>query len=365
MTTVIHERARAMIEPNLSPDEPFRLDALRKLNQLDTPLEERFERLTRMAQRLLGVPVAAISLVDGDRQWYKSVQGSNITQTSRSISFCGHTILQDEPLHVPDAREDPRFHDNPLVTGDSKVVFYLGCPVHAQDGSKIGAFCAVDHQPHPISQEDMQTLLDLAAMVENELGRPCQAAADKEMIKEAIIRRRSEVDPLTRVWNRDAVFELLDIRIQHATASGTGVAVIMADVDGLQAINAHLGSAMGDDVLRQVAKRALGAARGVDSVGRYGGDEFAIVLSECAGLVEARSIAETVRERIGQSPISSDRGQADVSVSVGVVYCPDVSAVDDALMLREVNEAVDRARKQGGNRVEALMFDPKQQRLAA
>src|SRR4051812_23478039 len=84
-----------MIEPQLSPDEPIRLEALRKLKQLDTPLEERFERITRLAQRLLGVPVAGISLVDADRQWFKSMQGWNAEETSRAISFCGHTILED------------------------------------------------------------------------------------------------------------------------------------------------------------------------------------------------------------------------------------------------------------------------------
>jgi diguanylate cyclase (GGDEF)-like protein len=306
-----------------------------------------------------------LTFVDADRQWFKSVQGSNIQETSRAISFCGHTILQDEPLHVPDARKDPRFHDNPLVTGDTKIVFYLGCPVRSQDGSKIGAFCAIDHQPHPISAEDMQTLIDLAAMVENELARPARSAADRELIKEAVVRRRTEVDPLTRVWNRDAVFELLNIRIERAFAAGTGVGIILIDVDDLREINTRLGDFAGDDVLRHVAKRTLGAARDVDSVGRYGADEFAIVLDDCQGLVEARSVAESVVKRICGQPILTDGGSVDVKVSVGVVYCPDATSVTDTLLLREVNSAVHRARQQGGNRVEAAVFMPEGQRTAA
>ena len=106
-----------MIEPPLSPDEPFRLNSLRQLDLLDTPLEERFERITRLGRRLFQTPICAVSLIDADRQWFKSIQGLDAAQTSRDVSFCGHTILQHEILLVQDARLDPRFAKNPLVTG--------------------------------------------------------------------------------------------------------------------------------------------------------------------------------------------------------------------------------------------------------
>ena len=105
------------IPPPLSPDEPIRLEALRSLNIVDTPLEERFERITRMTQRLLGVKIAAISLVESDRQWFKSIQGCDTKETTREISFCGHAILQDDIFVVENADEDERFKDNPMVTG--------------------------------------------------------------------------------------------------------------------------------------------------------------------------------------------------------------------------------------------------------
>src|SRR4051812_17284965 len=109
-----------MIAPPLSPDEPLRLQALHRARLLDTPLEERFERITRIATRLLNVPVSAISLVDAERQWFKSIQGCDLQETPRNISFCGHVILQDNVMIVPDAREDARFSDNPLVSGSPK-----------------------------------------------------------------------------------------------------------------------------------------------------------------------------------------------------------------------------------------------------
>ena len=127
-----------MLEPPVPADEPVRLIALRALNLLDTPAEERFERITRTAIRTFDVPIALISLVDAERQWIKSCQGFAISETPRSISFCGHAILQDQALVIPDARLDPRFVDNPLVTGGPHIRFYAGQPLSASCNSKKG-----------------------------------------------------------------------------------------------------------------------------------------------------------------------------------------------------------------------------------
>src|ERR1700752_1549332 len=116
-----------MLTPALPADENTRLDTLRALNILDTSPEERFDRLTRLAKRLFGVPIALVNLVDADRQWFKSCVGLSATETPRDISFCGHAILGDDILLVPDAGVDERFHDNPLVTGDPNIRFYAGC----------------------------------------------------------------------------------------------------------------------------------------------------------------------------------------------------------------------------------------------
>src|SRR5437660_3237533 len=118
-----------MIPPALPADEPERLAALQALNVLDTPPEERFDRITRVAGRLFGVPIALVSLVDASRQWFKSVQGLAERETAREVSFCGHAILGDDAFVVPDARSDPRFADNPLVTGPLQVRFYAGQPL--------------------------------------------------------------------------------------------------------------------------------------------------------------------------------------------------------------------------------------------
>lgn len=158
-----------MHKPPLPKDEAARLATLQKLKLLDTDFEERYDRITRMAQRLFGVPIALLSLVDRDRQWFKSCQGLNVRETPRDISFCGHAILGDQPLIVDDATNDERFHDNPLVVNDPAIRFYAGEPIKSLEGSKIGTLCIIDRQTRHLSDDDIATLHDLAAMVEHEI----------------------------------------------------------------------------------------------------------------------------------------------------------------------------------------------------
>lgn len=159
-----------MLEPAVPLDEASRLATLRGLNILDTPPEERFDRLTRLARHLIGVPIAVVSLVDSDRQWFKSCQGLDASETPRSISFCGHAILDDQLFIIPDALLDPRFADNPLVTGAPHIRFYAGQPLKAVDGSRLGTLCVIDSKPHHLTQIEQDSLRDLASLVENELN---------------------------------------------------------------------------------------------------------------------------------------------------------------------------------------------------
>ncbi len=158
-----------MREPAMPIDETARLMSLHSLRILDTPSEERYDRLTRMAKRLFGVQIALVSLVDSDRQWFKSKQGLDACETSRAISFCGHAILSREPLIVNDARKDPRFADNPLVTGAPNIRFYAGYPIRDPGGFNIGTLCLIDPEPREMSSDDIEALRDMAEMVEDEI----------------------------------------------------------------------------------------------------------------------------------------------------------------------------------------------------
>ncbi len=151
-------------------DEAQRIEALRSLKILYTEAEERFDRITRSTVAYFKAPVALVSLVDTDRQWFKSCVGVNVSETPRSVSFCGHAILQDEVFVIPDAAADPRFADNPLVTGEMKVRFYAGVPLRGPGGRKVGTLCIMDHAPRQFGEHDRSVLKDFASWAELELN---------------------------------------------------------------------------------------------------------------------------------------------------------------------------------------------------
>ena len=151
-------------------DEPTRLAALRALDLLDTPPEERFDRITRLLGRLLEAPIAIIHFVDADRQWGKSCVGVPSSETPRTTSFCAHAILGEAPLVVADTSVDHRFADNPMVTGEPGIRSYAGAPVHDPGGFRIGTLCVFDFEKRAWSDSDVRTLTALAGWVEVEIA---------------------------------------------------------------------------------------------------------------------------------------------------------------------------------------------------
>ena len=185
-----------MLSPAQPPDEARRLEALRSLSVLDTETEERFDRITRTAVRLFGVPIALVSLVDECRQWFKSKQGLEVAETSRDISFCGHAILGTDALVVPDALKDSRFADNPLVTGPPHIRFYAGSPLRGPDGYNLGSLCLISPEPRGFDEDDRRQLRDLAAWVERELNQVPLARA-LEALQHSEARYRLVTDAST------------------------------------------------------------------------------------------------------------------------------------------------------------------------
>jgi PAS domain S-box-containing protein len=188
----------------LPPNEARRLEAVRSLNLLDSSTEERFDRITRMAARILSVPIAQITLIDENRQFYKSQIGSDVTETPRDKAFCAYTILEDKQLVVPDARLDARFSDNIYVTQDPNLRFYVGNPIAAPDGSLVGTLCVADHVPRVPSEEDLQMLRDLTQLAQNEINLVEVSAAYKiqqEQLRVSEARFREVVDiPGKFIW---------------------------------------------------------------------------------------------------------------------------------------------------------------------
>lgn len=166
-----------MQEAELPRNEAGRVATLHSLGMLDTPREDRFDHYTRVTARIFDTPIAAISLVDRDRQWFKSAEGLDVDETPRNISLCGHAILGDGVFEVRDARRDPRFRDNPLVLEPPHLRFYAGAPLRAPDGHKLGTLCIIDTSPRQLSDADKGKLKRLADMVVGELLRDWDGSA--------------------------------------------------------------------------------------------------------------------------------------------------------------------------------------------
>jgi len=160
----------AMIEAPTPPNEERRLEALRGFDILDTPAEKAFDDLVRLALYICETPIAAVSFIDKDRQWFKSKVGLAVPETKRDISFCAHAItLPNETLIVPDASLDARFSDNPLVTGEPKIRFYAGAPLVTEDGFVLGTLCVIDHVPKELTAAQTKALEVLRNQVMREL----------------------------------------------------------------------------------------------------------------------------------------------------------------------------------------------------
>jgi diguanylate cyclase (GGDEF)-like protein len=291
-----------MIPPAIPMNEASRLDTLRALKILDTSPEERFDRLTRLAKRLFGVPIALISLVDADRQWFKSCQGLDASETSRDVSFCGHAILGEDVLMVPDALQDERFHDNPLVTGDPRIRFYAGCPLRVPNGSKLGTLCLIDVEPRSLDAGDLELLRDLTRMAEQEIAA----------------LQLATMDELTMLSNRRGFIALgqhainLCVRRLERPAS-----LLYFDLDGFKAINDRFGHAEGDRALVAFASLLMKTFRDTDVVGRLGGDEFVALMTDC-NENESEIALRRLRQAVDEHNQASQRGY-DIRFSVGEV----------------------------------------------
>ncbi|MEE4250253.1 MAG: PAS domain S-box protein, partial [Alcanivoracaceae bacterium] len=210
--------------PAIPDDEQQRLQALHDLQLLDTPAEERFDRLTRLAKQMFAVPIALVSLVDEQRQWFKSSQGLDACETGRDVSFCGHAILGREIFEVCDASKDPRFADNPLVTGAPHIHFYAGAPLITGDGYGLGTLCIIDSQPRQLNADERRALRDLADIVVSEVLQIEQRKQSRDLkaarqLAEVIARAQSQ---FIHESDRRRAFDKLLADILDLTASEYG-----------------------------------------------------------------------------------------------------------------------------------------------
>jgi diguanylate cyclase (GGDEF)-like protein len=317
-----------MIKPPIPINESTRLDTLRALNILDTSPEERFDRLTRLAKRLFGVPIALISLVDENRQWFKSCQGLDVSETPRDVSFCGHAILGDDILMIPDATLDERFHDNPLVIGDPNIRFYAGCPLKVPNGSKLGTLCLIDVQPHTLDEDDRALLRDLARTAEQEIAAVQLAT----------------IDELTMISNRRGFMALARHTLELCTRRMEHPATLLYfDLDRFKPINDRFGHAEGDRALSAFASLLMKTYRDSDVVGRLGGDEFAVLAADCSD-ADVQLSLDRLQRTVDEYNAVSQRGY-EIAFSVGAVaYEPIRQRSIDAMLIDADQRMYERKR---------------------
>lgn len=287
-------------KPDTPQDEGARLETLRSLGILDTPPEERFDQLTRMAMRLFGVPIALVSLIDENRQWFKSRLGLAVSETSRDISFCGHAILGDGEFVIPDTLADERFADNPLVLNDPQIRFYAGCPLSTLDGRKLGTLCIIDRRPRSFDKQDLEALKDLASMAEREIAAIQMAT----------------MDDLTAIPNRRGFTMLAQHSLHLCVRHKLSASLVFLDLDNFKSVNDTFGHAEGDWALTAFAEQMKAVCRDSDVYARLGGDEFAMLL-----INTVKETAEEIVTRLHRSVAKycreAKRGY-DVQFSFGI-----------------------------------------------
>lgn len=331
------------------PDnEQSRLASLRALEVLDSASEAQFNTLVRSAALLTGTPISLLSLIDTGRQWFKANTGlPGVTETSRDVAFCAHTILQDDVLEVADARIDPRFADNPLVTGLPGIRFYAGAPIRLEDGARVGSLCVIDRKPRKLAPEQLDMLRNLAQVA----GAALEGRRAIQQLRETSgeMQYHATHDALTGLVNRSEFEARLRRVLQKAGEDRSEHALLYIDIDQFKLVNDSCGHAIGDKLLQEVGRLFAATIRTRDTLARLGGDEFAIILEHCAA-EQAQRVAQQICEAMSSFRFVHDDRSFRVGASIGLVPVDDRWTTTAAIM--QAADASCYAAKEGGrNRV--------------
>jgi diguanylate cyclase (GGDEF)-like protein len=328
------DRPELIASVNCNPGgEDARIAALHRYGVLDTAPEEAFDTIAKLVKTVLEMPMVTVSLVDRERQWFKSRIGMPDQQTPRDISFCTHTVEDTAPLVVSDARLDPRFATSPLVAGPPFIRFYAGVPLRSRDGYNVGALCAMDTKVRQLNAEQLGLLEGLGRLVVDELE----------------LRVRASTDSLTGAMSRSAIFEQARREIARSKRYGKPLSCILIDLDHFKAVNDTYGHGVGDLVLKEIATVCTRWLRACDYFGRIGGEEFVVLLPETAfdGAIE---VAERLRADIEVSAVEAGSARIGVTASLGVAANRDPDTDVDAL-LHAADVAMYAAKNDGRNLV--------------
>lgn len=270
-----------MQKPSIPKDEAARLESLYKLDVLDTPAEERFDRITRLAQFIFEAPIALISLVDKERQWFKSKAGLSVGETPRYMSFCGHAILQDEPLIVSDTFKDERFYDNPLVVGEPYLRFYAGHVLKSYDNYRLGTLCIMGPEPKELSRNDRQALSDLSLTAQDALQS----------------LRHEDKDIHTGLYNRRGFLSVAEFMLSNCKKKECFASLIYFDLTNYESDLNNQDKADGLTALNKFAEILEETFTSIDVLARIDNSRFVALTVHSKNII-ADSYSERVKDKI-------------------------------------------------------------------
>lgn len=340
-----------MLSRTVASTATLKLANLHSLDPFYTPLEERFERITRLARRALNVPVAAITVVQGERQWFKSVLGWQVTELPMTKSLCSIVIEKGDCVIVEDTRDELTFMSNPLVCKKPKFRFYAGYPIKSSDGKTIGTFCVLDTKPRTTDTRFGETLADLGNMAQRELFAVELSNAQTALVaKLGEARRQAMFDPLTRLWNRRGGLDLLRAALRESVKHDHTLGICLVDIDNFKQINDQFGHRVGDQVLSKIASTIVASVRPQDIVSRYGGDEFLVIVRD-VNVKDCREVANRICVNMKNLPIRTREATLPTSVSIGVAMRNLGDPIDTVQLVEAADHALYKSKREGRNRV--------------
>lgn len=339
-----------MLSPEMPCDEVLRQQILDDNELLDTPADAYLDTLVRVVREVFAVKTVLVSLIDHDRQWFKSRIGLEITETPRTISFCAHAILGNQPLIVEDTYNDLRFHDNPVVINNPQIRFYAGQPLFSQEGQPLGTLCLIDPAPRQLTDKQLRLFIDMATLVEGYL-KLRHVSEQTAQLRAALSReqRKTMLDPLTQLWNRAGLNHFLPRQQEQADDLGLQLGVLFCDLDYFKKVNDNHGHPAGDQVLWETARRISAAVRPQDVVTRSGGEEF-VVLLQVHDEHELLQIAERIRSALNKEPVALDDLQLNLTISIGAALRGPQEP--PTATMNRADQALYQAKGNGRNRVE-------------
>lgn len=306
-----------MTAPPKPRNEQERLRVLDSYDILDSESEENFDRITRIASAIFGTPIALVSLVDENRQWFKSKVGLDVGETPRDLAFCAHAICGDDVMVVSDASHDARFRGNSLVTAEPRIRFYAGAPLTSPSGHNLGTLCIIDREPRQLEQHQVTALADLAGLV----------------VRELELRKAASTDFLTGATNRRKFMTTAMHEFARARRYKRPMSVAMFDLDHFKRVNDTYGHAAGDEALKSFAALCQQQIRQQDCFGRMGGEEFALILVETPAR-DALAVVARIVDKVAAIPIKTEDREFAITVSAGLAALRDTDENLGDLMIR-------------------------------